>query len=556
MSRRSFIVSIFLLVFGTISEASAQSPNGFMNIFNAMMGAAIVNNARVEWSKVPASQTECIEERLQQRGASIGSLIQNGIVPNDPRIAGVRFDCRTAAVTPPTASPNSDPAESPNPDTVDVGRLSETPTFDCTPARSLTARTICADRAGASADWDLITAYWARYFSIAENEREAFDKAQQDWLGSLNRKCPRASNPPQCVLASYHGRATAYRSQLAGDALAEARLTPEQHGRIQQSLAAKGLLAGSPDGEFGSITRSAIKQFKARTNGLESDFLTAAERTELLGDAPSDTCQVVDPTNTPLNIRAKPNGPIVDTFTNGSAVRVLDRQRDERGQDWFQITLPGKNNPLGWAFGEYIDCKGKVVEHVAPPPPRMETARLKEARIFLEDAKKFIGQQTTVPTIAEIAKEAASLQLAVNQFDERAAAESMQRLADFLKPVPGFTEFEKNSRRGESAQRHDNWHKQRRSPGRISSSSNPTFKPTWASRRRSPCCACAKTWITPSIPMHSRKSTKQTKPYRITSRTTPCRRPTTIALASLLQSLLLYQALFRSKMASTKKAGS
>jgi hypothetical protein len=202
MSRRSFIVSIFLLVFGTISEASAQSPNGFMNIFNAMMGAAIVNNARVEWSKVPASQTECIEERLQQRGASIGSLIQNGIVPNDPRIAGVRFDCRTAAVTPPTASPNSDPAESPNPDTVDVGRLSETPTFDCTPARSLTARTICADRAGASADWDLITAYWARYFSIARTSEKLSTKPNRTgWVRSTanareRRILPNVSSPP------------------------------------------------------------------------------------------------------------------------------------------------------------------------------------------------------------------------------------------------------------------------------------------------------------------------------------------------------------------------
>jgi uncharacterized protein len=377
MDRRFHVGAIFLLLLSTVDQAAAQGQNGFMNIFNAMMGAAIVNNARAEWSRVPASQTECIEERLQQRGLSIGSLIQNGIVPNDPRIAGIRFDCRTAGVSPSMVSPGGNPAELSNPEAIDVSRLAETPTFDCTPARSLTARTVCADRAGASADWDLITAYWARYFSTAENEREAFDKAQQDWLDSLNRKCPRAPNPPQCVLAAYHSRAAVYRSQLAGDALAEARLSPEQHGKIQQSLLAKGLLTGNPDGEFGSVTRSAIRQFKARTSAPESDFLTVTERSELLGDAPGPPA--VPPASPPSS----------------------------------------------------------------PPPPRIETARLKDARIFLEDAKKFIGQQTNVPTISEIAKEAASLQLAVNQFDEHAAVESMRKLGDLLKPVTGFTEFEK-----------------------------------------------------------------------------------------------------------------
>jgi uncharacterized protein len=386
---------------------------------------------------------------LRQQGSSIGVLIQNGIVPNDPRIAGVRFNCRAAALSPPNTPPNAGPAEPPNSNIVDIGKLSEKPTFDCNNARSLTARTMCFDRAGASADWDLITAYWARYFSLPESEREAFDKAQQDWLNSLNRSCPRAPNPPQCVLAAYHKRASGYRSQLTGEALAESRLTPEQHGKIQQSLAATGMLAGDVDGEFGSVTRSAIRQFKVQTGKPESDFLTSEERAELLQGVANPTCRVADPTSMPLNVRTKPNGPIVDTLTNGTDLRVLDRQRDERGRDWVLVTLPGKGDPLGWAFGEFIDCKPRVAgptpPPVPPPPPapRIETSRLKEARIFLEDAKKFIGQQTTVPSLSEIAKEAASLQLAVNQFDEHAAAESMQKLGDLLKPVPGFTEFEK-----------------------------------------------------------------------------------------------------------------
>jgi hypothetical protein len=55
--------------------------------------------------------------------------------------------------------------------------------------------------------------------------------------------------------------------------------------------------------------------------------------------------------------------------------------------------------------------------------------------------KKFIGQQKSVPSISEIAEQAANLQTALNQFDERGAIESKQKLDSLLKPIPSFTEF-------------------------------------------------------------------------------------------------------------------
>ena len=77
-----------------------------------------------------------------------------------------------------------------------------------------------------------------------------------------------------------------------------------------------------------------------------------------------------------------------------------------------------------------------------PSPPRIETPKLKEARIFLEDIKKFISQQKTVSAISEIAKEAANLQLALNQYNESGAIESKKKLHELLRPIPGFIEFE------------------------------------------------------------------------------------------------------------------
>jgi uncharacterized protein len=455
MARKLLIYTALLFVLSISNQAPAQVRGDLMNMFTAIMGAAIVNNARIEWSRVPANQTACIEEKLRQQSTSIGGLIQNGIVPNDPRIAGVRFECRTAAFSPSNVVPNAPVA---------TENLSKRPTFNCSKAQSLTARTMCLDQAGASTDWDLITAYWARYFALPEGQRQGFDQAQQDWLISLNQGCPAAQNPRECVLMAYQRRAAAYRSQLVGDALAETRLTPEQHAKIQQSLIAFGLLEGEADGEFGSITRSAIRRLNAQTGDIQSDFLTANQRAELLqGKLPGtaqvassqSSCRVADPTGTPLNVRTTPNGTIVDTLIKGTPLQVVGTQQDSRGREWALIKRSGDAQAVGWAFRDFLDCT-KTAEAPSPPvpsppaasppsqpaqPPRIETARLKEARIFLEDTKKFIGQQKSVPSISEVAEEAAALQTALNQFDERGAVESKQKLDNLLKPIPGFTEF-------------------------------------------------------------------------------------------------------------------
>jgi tetratricopeptide (TPR) repeat protein len=64
--------------------------------------------------------------------------------------------------------------------------------------------------------------------------------------------------------------------------------------------------------------------------------------------------------------------------------------------------------------------------------------------VLLEDAQKFIAGQTTVPSIAAVATEAANLQIALTKFDEIGAGQSMKRLSELLKPINGFEEFIKD----------------------------------------------------------------------------------------------------------------
>ena len=66
-------------------------------------------------------------------------------------------------------------------------------------------------------------------------------------------------------------------------------------------------------------------------------------------------CTVDDPTGTPLNVRASPNGPILGALNNGTSVEVRDVTVDRSGRRWAYI-LPLSEGKRGWAFREYLDC--------------------------------------------------------------------------------------------------------------------------------------------------------------------------------------------------------
>jgi hypothetical protein len=196
------LLLLFLAVWGS-KQAAAQNARDIMNLFNNMMHAAVVNQTRNEWSKLSANETSCIDQTLQQQGYSIQYAIENGILPNNPQIAGIRNSCRASIASLP--SPTINPPQ--------IQQLSSKPTFDCSKARSATAHIICLDQAGANADWDLISAYWARYGALGEDDQKAFDQAQQDWLDSLKTTCRLngqqsqfLSFQRQCVLDAYRKR--------------------------------------------------------------------------------------------------------------------------------------------------------------------------------------------------------------------------------------------------------------------------------------------------------------------------------------------------------------
>ncbi|MGL4490047.1 MAG: SH3 domain-containing protein [Rhizobiaceae bacterium] len=66
-------------------------------------------------------------------------------------------------------------------------------------------------------------------------------------------------------------------------------------------------------------------------------------------------CTVVDPTGTPLNVRAGPNGKILSTLKKGSKVQFIEH-REESGKKWALISKYGEDG--GWLFAAYLKCEG------------------------------------------------------------------------------------------------------------------------------------------------------------------------------------------------------
>lgn len=64
-------------------------------------------------------------------------------------------------------------------------------------------------------------------------------------------------------------------------------------------------------------------------------------------------CVVADPTGTPLNVRSAPQGPVLSTLRNGTAVVVVD-ERVLGGKRWAKVAADGEAR--GWVFASYLDC--------------------------------------------------------------------------------------------------------------------------------------------------------------------------------------------------------
>ena len=72
--------------------------------------------------------------------------------------------------------------------------------------------------------------------------------------------------------------------------------------------------------------------------------------------AAQERCRVMDPTGTPLNVRASPNGGVIGSLRNGVLVSIREITTDGRGRPWALIAQFESGRRIGWVFREFIAC--------------------------------------------------------------------------------------------------------------------------------------------------------------------------------------------------------
>jgi hypothetical protein len=93
MSIRPAVLITLSLAIGCTS-AFAQDANDIMRLFGGIMQGAITQASQAEWKKLSQSEMSCVDQNLRQQGSSLQTVIQQGITPSDPRVAGSRSACR------------------------------------------------------------------------------------------------------------------------------------------------------------------------------------------------------------------------------------------------------------------------------------------------------------------------------------------------------------------------------------------------------------------------------------------------------------------------------
>ena len=107
-----------------------------------------------------------------------------------------------------------------------------------------------------------------------------------------------------------------------------------------------------------------------------------------------DTCDVADPTGTPLNVRNQPNGKILFTLRNGTKVVWVELSNDQKWVKIFPMTGRHRDRE-GWVFTDFLDCGYSIKEKMrqatepavnAPPELNLHHGNNDGAMLLLEKA--------------------------------------------------------------------------------------------------------------------------------------------------------------------------
>jgi hypothetical protein len=90
----AFLTSLPLYVIATATFA--QSPGDIINRVERFVQSTIAKAAEAEWKKLPETEFSCVNQKLQEHGDSIQTVVKRGVFPSDRRVSHIRSQCRSS----------------------------------------------------------------------------------------------------------------------------------------------------------------------------------------------------------------------------------------------------------------------------------------------------------------------------------------------------------------------------------------------------------------------------------------------------------------------------
>jgi hypothetical protein len=90
----AFLTSLPFYVIATATFA--QSPSDIINRVERFVQSTIAKAAEAEWKKLPQTEFSCVDQKLQERGDSIQTVVKRGVFPSDRRVSHIRSQCRSS----------------------------------------------------------------------------------------------------------------------------------------------------------------------------------------------------------------------------------------------------------------------------------------------------------------------------------------------------------------------------------------------------------------------------------------------------------------------------
>ncbi|WP_150496613.1 SH3 domain-containing protein [Roseibium aquae] len=76
------------------------------------------------------------------------------------------------------------------------------------------------------------------------------------------------------------------------------------------------------------------------------------------------SCVVADPVDPTLNVRATPNGELINRLRNGRIIRITEIRDDANGRPWGYAVgnFNGQFRNWGWVFLQHVDCSNAPLD--------------------------------------------------------------------------------------------------------------------------------------------------------------------------------------------------